>query len=53
MVVSSDYDSTNEANLSDSCDVAHTVEDTGEGKNPAQNVILHPLIPPEVGAGQA
>ncbi|XP_024911785.1 cGMP-inhibited 3',5'-cyclic phosphodiesterase A isoform X2 [Cynoglossus semilaevis] len=47
VVVSSDYDSTNEANLSDSCDVAHTVEDTGEGKNPAQNVILHPLIPPE------
>lgn len=47
MVVSSDYDSTHEANHSDSSDVAHT-EDTEEGKNPAQNIILHPLIPPEV-----
>ncbi|XP_062418927.1 cGMP-inhibited 3',5'-cyclic phosphodiesterase 3A-like isoform X1 [Pungitius pungitius] len=46
-VVSSDYESTHEANHSDSSDVAHTEEDTEEGKNPAQNVILHPLIPPE------
>ncbi|XP_042351790.1 cGMP-inhibited 3',5'-cyclic phosphodiesterase A-like isoform X1 [Plectropomus leopardus] len=47
VVASSDYDSTHEANHSDSSDVAHTEEDTEEGKNPAQNVILHPLIPPE------
>ncbi|KAK2917680.1 cGMP-inhibited 3',5'-cyclic phosphodiesterase 3A-like isoform X1 [Channa argus] len=47
VVVSSDYDSTHEANHSDSSDVAHIEEDTEEGKNPAQNVILHPLIPPE------
>ncbi|XP_023133676.2 cGMP-inhibited 3',5'-cyclic phosphodiesterase 3A-like isoform X1 [Amphiprion ocellaris] len=47
VVVSSDYDSTHEANHSDSSDVAHTEEDTGEGKNPSQNVILHALIPPE------
>uniref|UniRef100_A0A8C4HKS8 Phosphodiesterase n=1 Tax=Dicentrarchus labrax TaxID=13489 RepID=A0A8C4HKS8_DICLA len=47
VVVSSDYDSTHEANHSDSSDVAHTEEGTEEGKNPAQNVILHPLIPPE------
>ncbi|XP_029378924.1 cGMP-inhibited 3',5'-cyclic phosphodiesterase A-like [Echeneis naucrates] len=47
VVVSSDYDSTHEANHSDSSDVAHTEEDTDEGKNPVQNVILHPLIPPE------
>ncbi|XP_029290368.1 cGMP-inhibited 3',5'-cyclic phosphodiesterase A-like isoform X2 [Cottoperca gobio] len=47
VMVSSDYDSTHEANHSDSSDVAHTEEDTEEGKNPAQNVILHPLIPPE------
>ncbi|KAK2842457.1 hypothetical protein Q5P01_012657 [Channa striata] len=47
VVVSSDYDSTHEANHSDSSDVAHTEEDTEEGKNLAQNVILHPLIPPE------
>ncbi|TMS05876.1 hypothetical protein E3U43_005126 [Larimichthys crocea] len=47
VVVSSDYDSTHEANHSDSSDVAHTEGDTEEGKNPAQNVILHPLIPPE------
>ncbi|XP_076589420.1 cGMP-inhibited 3',5'-cyclic phosphodiesterase 3A-like isoform X2 [Chaetodon auriga] len=47
VVVSSDYDSTHEANHSDSSDVAHTEEDTEEGKNTAQNVILHPLIPPE------
>uniref|UniRef100_A0AAQ4P8M3 Phosphodiesterase n=1 Tax=Gasterosteus aculeatus aculeatus TaxID=481459 RepID=A0AAQ4P8M3_GASAC len=46
-VVSSDYESTHEANHSDSSDVAHTEEDTEEGKNPGQNVILHPLIPPE------
>lgn len=46
--MSSDYDSTHEANHSDSSDVAHTEEDSEEGKNPAQNVILHPLIPPEV-----
>ncbi|XP_057691767.1 cGMP-inhibited 3',5'-cyclic phosphodiesterase 3A-like isoform X2 [Corythoichthys intestinalis] len=45
VVVSSDYDSTHEANHSDSSDVAHTEEDT-EGKH-SQNVILHPLIPPE------
>lgn len=51
MVVSSDYDSTHEANHSDSSDVAHTEEDTEEGKNPAQNVILHSLIPPEVRQG--
>lgn len=48
MVVSSDYDSTHEANHSDSSDVAHTEEDTEEGKSSGQNVILHPLIPPEV-----
>ncbi|XP_044212947.1 cGMP-inhibited 3',5'-cyclic phosphodiesterase A-like isoform X1 [Thunnus albacares] len=47
VVVSSDYDSTHEANHSDSSDVAHTEEDTEEGKNPSQNVILHQLIPPE------
>ncbi|XP_034001944.1 cGMP-inhibited 3',5'-cyclic phosphodiesterase A-like isoform X1 [Trematomus bernacchii] len=47
MVASSDYDSTHEANHSDSSDVAHTEEDAEEGKNPAQNVILLPLIPPE------
>lgn len=52
MVVSSDYDSTHEANHSDSSDVAHTEGDTEEGKNPAQNVILHPLIPPEVRRGR-
>ncbi|KAM4619045.1 cGMP-inhibited 3',5'-cyclic phosphodiesterase 3A-like [Polymixia lowei] len=46
VVASSDYDSTHEANHSDSSDVAHTEEDTEEGKN-SQNVILHPLIPPE------
>lgn len=48
MVASSDYDSTHEANHSDSSDVAHTEEDAEEGKTPGQNVILHPLIPPEV-----
>lgn len=53
VVVSSDYDSTHEANHSDSSDVAHTEEDTEEGKNPAQNVILHSLIPPEVRCDQA
>ncbi|XP_029910607.1 cGMP-inhibited 3',5'-cyclic phosphodiesterase A-like isoform X2 [Myripristis murdjan] len=47
VVASSDYDSTHEANHSDSSDVAHTEEDTEEGKNPSQSVILHPLIPPE------
>ncbi|XP_033491119.1 cGMP-inhibited 3',5'-cyclic phosphodiesterase 3A-like isoform X1 [Epinephelus lanceolatus] len=47
VVVSSDYDSTHEANHSDSSDVAHTEEDTEEGKNSTQNVILHQLIPPE------
>nr|XP_020480030.1 cGMP-inhibited 3',5'-cyclic phosphodiesterase A-like isoform X1 [Monopterus albus] len=47
VVASSDYDSTHEANHSDSSDIAHTEKDTEEGKNPAQNVILHPLIPPE------
>ncbi|XP_078113405.1 cGMP-inhibited 3',5'-cyclic phosphodiesterase 3A-like isoform X2 [Sander vitreus] len=47
VLVSSDYESTHEANHSDSSDVAHTEEDTEEGKNPAQNVILHPIIPPE------
>nr|XP_046249569.1 cGMP-inhibited 3',5'-cyclic phosphodiesterase A-like isoform X3 [Scatophagus argus] len=47
VVVSSDYDSTHEANHSDSSDVAHTEENAEEGKNPAQNVILHSLIPPE------
>lgn len=52
VVVSSDYDSTHEANHSDSSDVAHTEEDTEEGKNPAQNVILHSLIPPEVRRGR-
>ncbi|XP_032446759.1 cGMP-inhibited 3',5'-cyclic phosphodiesterase A [Xiphophorus hellerii] len=46
VVVSSDYDSTHEANHSDSSDVAQT-EDTEKGKNPSQNVILHALIPPE------
>jgi len=52
MVASSDYDSTHEANHSDSSDVAHTEEDAEEGKNPAQNVILLPLIPPEVRPGE-
>ncbi|KAF7663977.1 hypothetical protein LDENG_00192760 [Lucifuga dentata] len=47
VIVSSDYDSTHEANHSDSSDVAHTEEDTQEGKNLSQNVILHPLVPPE------
>ncbi|XP_028440003.1 cGMP-inhibited 3',5'-cyclic phosphodiesterase A isoform X2 [Perca flavescens] len=47
VLVSSDYESTHEANHSDSSDVAHTEEDTEEGKNPAQNVILHSLISPE------
>ncbi|MEQ2202793.1 hypothetical protein XENOCAPTIV_015937, partial [Xenoophorus captivus] len=47
VVVSSDYDSTHEANHSDSSDVAHTEEDTEEGKKASQNVILHALIPPE------
>ncbi|XP_061532219.1 cGMP-inhibited 3',5'-cyclic phosphodiesterase 3A-like isoform X2 [Phycodurus eques] len=47
VVVSSDYDSTHEANHSDSSDVAQTEEDTEEGKNSSQNVILHPLLPPE------
>lgn len=51
MVVSSDYDSTHEANHSDSSDVAHTEEDTEEGKSSSQNVILHQLIPPEVAEG--
>lgn len=48
VVVSSDYDSTHEANHSDSSDVAHTEEDAEQGKTPGQNVILHSLIPPEV-----
>ncbi|KAM9854992.1 cGMP-inhibited 3',5'-cyclic phosphodiesterase 3A-like [Aulostomus maculatus] len=47
VVVSSDYDSTHEANHSDSSDVAHTEEDTEGGKTSTQNVILHSLIPPE------
>ncbi|XP_014913709.1 cGMP-inhibited 3',5'-cyclic phosphodiesterase A-like isoform X1 [Poecilia latipinna] len=47
VVVSSDYDSTHEANHSDSSDVAQTEEDTEKGKKPSQNVILHALIPPE------
>ncbi|XP_075994248.1 cGMP-inhibited 3',5'-cyclic phosphodiesterase 3A-like isoform X2 [Genypterus blacodes] len=46
-VVSSDYDSTHEANHSDSSDVAHTEEDAQDGKTPLQNAILHPLMPPE------
>lgn len=48
VVASSDYDSTHDANHSDSSDVAHTEEDAEEGKPPGQNVILHALIPPEV-----
>ncbi|KAK7891089.1 hypothetical protein WMY93_023052 [Mugilogobius chulae] len=48
VVVSSDYESTHEANHSDSSDVAPTEEDTEEGKSSSQNVLLHPLIPPEV-----
>lgn len=52
MVVSSDYDSTHEANHSDSSDVAHTEDDAEEGKN-SQNVILHALIPPEVRQAKA
>uniref|UniRef100_A0A1A8BJ12 Phosphodiesterase n=1 Tax=Nothobranchius kadleci TaxID=1051664 RepID=A0A1A8BJ12_NOTKA len=47
VVVSSDYDSTHEANHSDSSDVAHTEEDIANGKNPSQNVILHALMSPE------
>lgn len=50
MVVSSDYDSTHEANHSDSSDVAQTEEDSVTGKTPSQNVILHTLISPEVKA---
>lgn len=46
--MSSDYDSTHEANHSDSSDVAHTEVDTEEGKKTSQNVILHALIPSEV-----
>lgn len=55
VVVSSDYDSTHEANHSDSSDVAHTCteEDAEDGKSPPQNVILHTLIPPEVRRGRA
>lgn len=52
VVVSSDYDSTHEANHSDSSDVAHTEDDAEEGKN-SQNVILHALIPPEVRRAKA
>ncbi|KAM9754368.1 cGMP-inhibited 3',5'-cyclic phosphodiesterase 3A-like isoform 2-T2 [Menidia menidia] len=48
VVVSSDYDSTHEANHSDSSDVAHTEEDTDEGKKASQSVMLHALMPPEV-----
>ncbi|XP_056138309.1 LOW QUALITY PROTEIN: cGMP-inhibited 3',5'-cyclic phosphodiesterase 3A-like [Lampris incognitus] len=47
VVVSSDYDSTHEANHSDGSDVAHGEEDAEGAKNPTQNVILHPLIPAE------
>uniref|UniRef100_A0A3Q2YIJ8 Phosphodiesterase n=1 Tax=Hippocampus comes TaxID=109280 RepID=A0A3Q2YIJ8_HIPCM len=49
VVVSSDYDSTHEANHSDSSDVAHTEEDTEEGKNPSQNVRREdkPILAPE------
>uniref|UniRef100_A0A672ZMN8 Phosphodiesterase n=1 Tax=Sphaeramia orbicularis TaxID=375764 RepID=A0A672ZMN8_9TELE len=45
VVVSSDYDSTHEANHSDSSDVAHTEEDTEEGKNTSQND--KPILAPE------
>lgn len=48
MVVSSDYDSTHEANHSDCSDVAHTEEISVTGKTPSQSVILHALIPAEV-----
>ncbi|KAJ0069313.1 hypothetical protein NL108_003249, partial [Boleophthalmus pectinirostris] len=48
VVASSDYESIHEANHSDSSDVAPTEEDAEEGKSTSQNVILHPLIPPEV-----
>uniref|UniRef100_H3DF26 Phosphodiesterase n=1 Tax=Tetraodon nigroviridis TaxID=99883 RepID=H3DF26_TETNG len=43
VVVSSDYDSTHEANHSDSSEVAHTEEDTEEGKSSAHH--LHRLTP--------
>ncbi|XP_072242206.1 cGMP-inhibited 3',5'-cyclic phosphodiesterase 3A-like isoform X1 [Leuresthes tenuis] len=47
VVASSDYDSTHEANHSDSSDVAHTEEDTDKVKSPSQSVNLRTLIPPE------
>ncbi|XP_054881262.1 cGMP-inhibited 3',5'-cyclic phosphodiesterase 3A isoform X2 [Poeciliopsis prolifica] len=47
VVVSSDYDSTHEANHSDSSDVAQTEEDSEKGKKSSPNVILHALMPPE------
>ncbi|XP_017261623.1 cGMP-inhibited 3',5'-cyclic phosphodiesterase A isoform X2 [Kryptolebias marmoratus] len=47
VVVSSDYDSTHEANHSDSSDVAHTEEVSAIDKTTSQSVILHTLIPPE------
>ena len=53
VVVSSDYDSTHEANHSDSSDVAHTEEDTDKVKSPSQSVNLRTLIPPEVSRGRA
>lgn len=50
--MSPDYDSTHKANHSDSSDLAHTEEDTEEGKSSAQKAILHQLIPPEVAEGR-
>ncbi|CAL8261278.1 unnamed protein product [Merluccius merluccius] len=47
VVVSSDYESTHEGNHSDGSDAAHTEEDSEEDRSSSQNVMLHPLIPPE------
>ncbi|XP_062318541.1 cGMP-inhibited 3',5'-cyclic phosphodiesterase 3A isoform X2 [Osmerus eperlanus] len=47
VTASSDYDSTHEANNSDSSDVAQTEEYAEGGKAPGQGVLLHPMMPPE------
>ena len=52
VTASSDYDSTHEANNSDSSDVAQTEEDAEGGKAPGQGVLLHPMMPPEVRRGR-
>ena len=48
-MVSSDYESTHEGNHSDGSDAAHTEDDPEEGRGSSQSLLLHPLIPPEVG----